>query len=114
MRAALVQRGHAERLERVGWAAARSAAPFLQAGADETDVRALWSQAYSLLLRVTALNRALADARSEMTRDADLEREPDFLTYYRLKAERDAVDRAIASGSYVLEDDPGSGAALLH
>ena len=114
LRAALVQRGHAERLERVGWAAARSAAPFLQAGADETDVRALWSQAYSLLLRVTALNRALADARSEMTRDADLEREPDFLTYYRLKAERDAVDRAIASGSYVLEDDPGSGAALLH
>ena len=114
LRAALVQRGHAERLERVGWAAARSAAPFLQACADETDVRALWSQAYSLLLRVTALNRALADARSEMTRDADLEREPDFLTYYRLKAERDAVDRAIASGSYVLEDDPGSGTALLH
>lgn len=114
LHAALVQRGHAERLERVGWAAARSAAPFLRAGAAAAEVRALWSQAYGLLLRVTALNRALGEATSEMVRDADLEREPDFLTYYRLKAERDAVERAIASGSYVLEDDPGSGAALLH
>ena len=58
--------------------------------------------------------RAVRVPRSGMSHEADLEREPDFLTYHRLKAERDAVDRAIASGSYVLEDDPGSGASLLH
>ena len=114
LRAALVARGHGERLEQVGWAAARSAAPFLHALASPEEVRALWSQAYGLLLRVTALNRALSDARSEMTHDADLEREPDFLTYVRLKAERDAVERAIASGTYILEDDPLGGASLLH
>ena len=113
LRAALVARGHGEQLERVGWAAARSAAPFLRA-TDTEEVRALWSQAFDLLLRLTALNRALAEATSDMAQDVHLEREPDFLTYYRLKAERDAVERAIAAGTYVLEDDPDGGAALLH
>ncbi len=104
LRAGLAARGHAERLAQVNWAAVRSAAPFLQHGVEPEELRALWSQAYALLLRITALNRALADARQEMERDADLEREPDFLTYTRLKAERDAVERAIASGTYALDD----------
>ena len=110
LRAGLAERGHGERLAQVDWAAARSAAPFLQQGVEPQALRALWSQAYALLLRITALNRALADARQEMERDADLEREPDFLTYSRLKAERDTVERAIASGTYALDDlaPPGS------
>ena len=91
------------------WAAARSAAPFLQPQVPAEEVRALWSQAYALLLRITALNRALADAKAEMERDADLEREPDFLTYTRLKAERDAVERAIASGTYTLDEASEAG-----
>ncbi|MBE7218015.1 MAG: DNA primase [Caulobacteraceae bacterium] len=113
LRTRLSERGHAERLAQVDWAAARSAAPFLQPSTPTEEVRALWSQAYALLLRITALNRALADAKAEMERDADLEREPDFLTYVRLKAERDAVERAIASGTYALEDvaEPGG---VLH
>ena len=103
---ALRARGHASRLQAVAWAADRSGAPFLRPDADAEQIRALWSQAYELLLRITALNRALGDARHDMERDVDLEREPDFLTYTRLKAERDAVERAIASGTYSLDAPP--------
>ena len=110
---ALRARGHAGRLEAVAWAAGRSGAPFLRPDAGPEEIRALWSQAYELLLRITALNRALGDARQDMERDVDLEREPDFLTYTRLKAERDAVERAIASGTYSL-DEPSETTGFVH
>jgi DNA primase len=113
LREALVRRGHGERLQQVDWAASRSAAPFLRPDADPAALRALWSQGYDLLLRLSALNRALADLSEEMASDYHLEREPDFLTYTRLKAERDAVERAIASGTYALDDAAETG-GLVH
>ena len=55
-------------------------------------IRGLWSQAFDLLLRLTALERAVDDAKT------DLADESDFQTLLRLKTERDAVKRLIESG----------------
>ncbi len=107
----LEARGHRTSLEAVAWAADRSRAAFLRPDAAPEAVRALWSQAFELLLRASALNRALADARSDLQRDYDLEREPDFLTYTKLKAERDVVERAIASGTFSLDEASPEGLA---
>ncbi|WP_297512796.1 DNA primase [uncultured Caulobacter sp.] len=68
-------------------------------------VRALWSQAFDLLLRLTALERAVDDAKT------DLADESDFQTLLRLKTERDAVKRLIDSGGWT---DPGLVAQVLH
>lgn len=71
----------------------------------EDAIRGLWSQAFDLLLRLTALERAVDDAK------ADLADESDFQTLLRLKTERDAVKRLIDSGGWT---DPGLVAQVLH
>lgn len=68
-------------------------------------IRGLWSQAFDLLLRLTALERAVDDAK------ADLADESDFQTLLRLKTERDAVKRLIDSGGWT---DPSLVAQVLH
>ncbi|MDR6624120.1 DNA primase [Caulobacter segnis] len=71
----------------------------------EDAIRGLWSQAFDLLLRLTALERAVDDAK------ADLADESDFQTLLRLKTERDAVKRLIDSGGWT---DPSLVAEVLH
>ena len=68
-------------------------------------VRALWSQAFDLLIRLTALERAVDDAKT------DLADESDFQTLLRLKTERDAVKRLIDSGGWT---DPEQVSLVLH
>ena len=89
----LASHGHAASLSEIARAAGKSGAPFLKPDLPAEEVRALWSQAYGLLIRVTALERALADAK------ADLERDPDIPTLMRLKADRDALRRSIRDGT---------------
>lgn len=88
----LKARGFEPVLSRVAEAARRSGAPFL---ADDTLGRArdLWSQAFDLLVRIAAVERALAAAKS------DIATEEDFEAFKNLKNERDALQRAIRSGA---------------
>ncbi|MFC3069074.1 DNA primase [Phenylobacterium soli] len=63
------------------------AAPFLDPGAARDQVRALWKQAFDLLVRLEALERAVAEAA----------RDNDFTALPPLKAERDHLRRLINS-----------------
>ncbi len=71
----------------------------------EDAIRGLWSQAFDLLLRLTALERAVDDAKTDLADDSD------FQTLLRLKTERDAVKRLIDSGGWT---DPSLVAQVLH
>ncbi|HJV42979.1 DNA primase [Caulobacter sp.] len=71
----------------------------------EDAVRALWSQAFDLLLRLTALERAVDDAKIDLVDDSD------FQTLLRLKTERDAVKRLIDSGGWT---DPELVSQVVH
>jgi len=71
----------------------------------EEAIRVLWSQAFDLLIRLTALERAVDDAKT------DLVDESDFQTLLRLKTERDAVKRLIDSGGWT---DPEMVSQVLH
>lgn len=71
----------------------------------EEAVRALWSQAFDLLLRLTALERAVDDAKIDLVDDSD------FQTLLRLKTERDAVKRLIDSGGWT---DPELVSQVVH
>lgn len=68
-------------------------------------IRVLWSQAFDLLLRLTALERAVDDAKTDLADDSD------FQTLLRLKTERDAVKRLIESGGWT---DPALVSQVLH
>jgi DNA primase len=71
----------------------------------EEAIRGLWSQAFDLLLRLTALERAVDDAKTDLVDDTD------FQTLLRLKTERDAVKRLIDSGGWT---DPEQVSQVLH
>jgi len=71
----------------------------------EDAVRALWSQAFDLLLRLTALERAVDDAKIDLVDDSD------FQTLLRLKTERDAIKRLIDSGGWT---DPELVSQVVH
>ena len=85
--------GFGETLQAISRAAARLDAPFLREGVPFEEVRALWSQAFDALIRITALERAVSDAK------IDAERDGDFSALFRLKAERDAERRAVREGT---------------
>lgn len=95
LRRRLVADGHEPLLVRIAAAAAKSgvSAPFLDPDLPADQVRTLWDQAYDVVLRLAALDRAFADARD------DLLREGDSATLIRLKTERDALHREAQSGS---------------
>ena len=89
----LAAHGHEAELREIARAAGKSGAPFLKPDLPLGEVRALWSHALGVLNDLFALERALADAK------ADLERDPDIPTFMRLKADRDALRRAVRDGT---------------
>ncbi|MEI9963821.1 MAG: DNA primase [Caulobacteraceae bacterium] len=74
-------------------------APFLQPDISQDRARALWSQAFDMLLRLEALERALASAV------VDLERDNDSSALMRLKADRDQLRRRLDAGEWA-DDNP--------
>ena len=89
--------GHDALVREVEKAAAKSGAPFLAANAPLAEARTRWSQAFDALTRVAALEDALVSARAVPGQDE---------AFRRLKAERDALRRAIKAGT-IWEDDAG-------
>ncbi|RZJ01259.1 MAG: DNA primase [Brevundimonas sp.] len=98
LRRHLAQSGHDVLMREVEKAAAKSGAPFLAADKPLGEARIRWSQAYDALTRVAALEDALSSARGVPGQDE---------AFRRLKAERDALRRAIKTGE-IWEDSPGS------
>ncbi|MBB5744552.1 DNA primase [Brevundimonas variabilis] len=91
--------GHDDLLREVERAATKSGAPFLNAALPITETRLRWAQAFDALTRVAALEKALAAAKSGADQAFDAP------TFSRLKAERDALKRAIKTGTIW---DPGA------
>jgi DNA primase len=98
LRRHLAQSGHDALVREVEKAAAKSGAPFLAANAPLAEARVRWSQAFDASTRVAALEDALAHARDVPGQDE---------AFRRLKAERDALRRAIKAGT-IWEDSAGS------
>ncbi len=91
------------------WSAARSNWTLLREAPEPGVICDLWSQAYDVLLRATSFERSIERLMESMEEEVALERTPDFPTLQVLKAERDAVERAIASGTYTLDDAAETG-----
>jgi DNA primase len=98
LRRHLAQSGHDALVREVEKAAAKSGAPFLAANAPLAEARVRWSQAFDALTRVAALEDALSSAAAMPGQDE---------AFRRLKAERDALRRAIKTGE-IWEDSTGS------
>ena len=98
LRRHLAQSGHDVLMREVEKAAAKSGAPFLAADKPLAEARIRWSQAFDALTRVAALEDALSSARSVPGQDE---------AFRRLKAERDALRRAIKTGE-IWEDSASS------
>jgi DNA primase len=101
MRRHLAQSGHDALMREVEKAAAKSGAPFLAADKPLGEARIRWSQAFDASTRVAALERALASAKSDASRGFDAS------AFAQLKAERDALRRAIKTGT-IWEDSAGT------
>ena len=101
LRRHLAQSGHDALVREVEKAAAKSGAPFLAANAPLAEARVRWSQAFDALTRVSGLEQALASAKSEANSAFDAS------AFSRLKAERDALRRAIKTGT-IWEDGASS------
>jgi DNA primase len=93
LRRHLAQSGLGALLREVEKAALKSGAPFLAQELTLADARALWSQAFEALARVAALEGALASGKTDDLLGTDPE------AFRRLKGERDALRRAIKSGT---------------
>ena len=96
----LAHSGHDALVREVEKAAAKSGAPFLAADKPLAEVRTRWSQALDALTRVAALEQALASAKSEAHKAFD------HSAFTLVKAERDALRRAIKTGT--IWDDSSS------
>ncbi len=93
LRRHLAQSGLAALVRDVERAALKSGAPFLAQEMTITDARASWSQAFEALTRLAALEAALASGKSQDLLGSDPE------AFRRIKGERDALKRAIRSGT---------------
>lgn len=93
LRRHLAASGHDALVREVEKAAAKSGAPFLAANAPLAEARVRWSQAFDALTRIAGLERALASAKS------DAHQAFDASAFARLKAERDALRRAVRTGT---------------
>jgi DNA primase len=89
----LAERGYGLLLDEVGKAAQKSGAPFLAPDQPPAAARHQWSQAFEVLTRMSALESALKAAKADADRGLDAE------AFSRLKTERDAIRRAIKSGT---------------
>lgn len=96
----LARSGLSALLSEVHEAARLSGAPFLAPEATLADARTRWSQAYAALTRLSALDRAIASGKVEDLIGTDPE------AFRRLKTERDALKRAIKTGT--IWEDGGS------
>ena len=101
LRRHLAGSGHDALVREVEKAAAKSGAPFLAANAPLAEARVRWSQGFDALTRVAGLDAALASAKS------GAEHAFDASAFSRLKAERDALRRAIKTGT-IWDDGAGS------
>ncbi|HEX2561472.1 DNA primase [Phenylobacterium sp.] len=93
--------GFSELLTDIDRAAAKSGAPFLQEDVSLSAARAQWSQAFDALSQLSALEQDLASAKRALEAGSS-----DAARFMRLKAERDALTRAIRTGT--IWKDPGS------
>lgn len=93
LRRHLTLSGHDSLVHEVEKAAAKSGAPFLATDKPLGEVRSRWSQALDALTRVAALEQALASAKSEAHKAFD------HSAFALVKAERDALRRAIKTGT---------------
>jgi DNA primase len=89
----LAVKGFGGLLSDIDKAAGRSGAPFLDSTLPLAAARTCWSHAFESLTRMAALEEALSSAKAELE-DAD-----DAARLVRLKAERDALKRAIRAGT---------------
>ncbi len=89
----LAQAGLGASIREIERAALKSGAPFLSTDMMLADARVSWSQAFEVLTRLAALEEALDSAKSESGTVFDAE------AFKRLKAERDALRRAIKLGT---------------
>ncbi len=101
LRRHLAQSGHDAMLREVEKAAAKSGAPFLATDKPLGEARTRWSQAFDALTRAAALDEALASAKSEAHKAFDTS------AFALVKAERDALRRAIKTGT-IWEDSTSS------
>ncbi len=89
----LAARGFGVLLGEIDRAARISGAPFLNPDIPPATARSLWSHAFEVLIRMAALESALSSAKAELTESSDT------TAFMRLKGERDALKRAIRTGT---------------
>lgn len=93
LRRHLAASGHDGLMREVEKAAAKSGAPFLAANAPLAESRVRWSQAFDAQMRIAGLEQALDAAKSGADQAFDAS------AFARLKAERDALRRAVRTGA---------------
>ena len=89
----LTTRGFGALLGEIDRAARISGAPFLNPDIPQDAARISWSHAFEVLTRMAALESALSVAKAELTESSDTQ------AFMRLKGERDALKRAIRTGT---------------
>jgi DNA primase len=89
----LTTRGFGALLGEIDRAARISGAPFLNPDLPQDAARISWSHAFEVLTRMAALESALSAAKTELTESSDAQ------AFMRLKGERDALRRAIRTGT---------------
>jgi DNA primase len=85
--------GFGELLTDIDRAAANSGAPFIKDDVSLEAGKSQWSQAFAALSRVAALDEAVGAAKGNLRGRSDME------SLERLKGERDALKRAIRTGT---------------
>ena len=89
----LTSRGFGALLGEIDRAARIAGAPFLNPDFPLDAARISWSHAFEVLTRMAALESALSVAKAELTESSDTQ------AFMRLKGERDALKRAIRTGT---------------
>jgi DNA primase len=89
----LAASGFGALLSEIDRAARTSGAPFLESDVSPAAAKLHWSHAFEVLSRMAALEEALSSAKADMT-DSE-----GAVAFMRLKGERDALRRAIRSGT---------------
>ena len=91
----LADLGYGLVLVEISKAARKSGAPFLASAAEDGphDSHGLWTQAFEVLTRMAALESALSAAKAEAGQGLDT------TSFSRLKSERDALKRAVMTGT---------------
>lgn len=89
----LAGKGFGALLSEIDKAASKSGAPFLGSDLPLDVARSHWSHAFEVLLRMASLEDALSTAKADMSEASGA------AAFMRLKGERDALRRAIKSGT---------------